>query len=524
MWGLFGDTSDDGSNEPCGTIYDLHVAYLGNSLSPRTVYKRAVRKAREAFEKVGENTNEWIYVVTPEEAEAQLKALRVSKISKSDIAIKYPLYGVPFAVKDNIDVKGMPTTVACESKREVKDSSALVVEKLIAAGGLFVGKTNLDQFATGLVGTRSPPPYGPVASSWSDFHVSGGSSSGSATVVARGVVPFALGTDTAGSGRVPAAFNGIVGLKPSVGRCSTTGVYPACPTLDCVSVFALTASDSARVLRVIESIPEGREDIRYKTPSLGPRMFHKGVLRIGVPKKLSECDISDSYLKSFLNQTDFWRGRAQIEEIDMEDMTEVANLLYGEPGPWLAERYSSMKKEFANYEDIDENVRKIVSRGEGLTGTEVFEGIHKLAKLKVICDEIWTKVDVLLVPSVPLHPTIAEVEKEPITVNSRLGTYTNFVNLLNWCALAVPAKNVDEDGGLPFGVTWIAPSGYDVALINHACEYAVCVPEGLGCPASGMKTSAENIAVPDGDCMPTLYLQSDRPVRNQRRSTYLRTY
>lgn len=491
--------SDDGSNDPCGTIHDLHAAYISNSLYPETVFKRAVRKAREALEKDPGN-NEWIYVVSPKEVEAQLRALRISKRSITSS----PLYGVPFAVKDNIDVENVPTTVGCDSIRYVPDSSAVAVKELMKAGALFVGKTNLDQFATGLVGTRSP--FGPVLSSWSDKHVAGGSSSGSATVVARGIVPFALGTDTAGSGRVPAAFNGIVGLKPSVGRVSTTGVYAACKTLDCVSVFALTASDSARVLQVMESKPEGPADVRYQTPSLGPARFPKGdkALRIGIPWELSKTEISQSFLKSFQKHVEFWSGHAHIEEVDMKYMHETAGLLYsdkeGRLGPWLAERYSSMKDAFAaDYSDIDPTVRKIVSRAKELVATDTFEGIHKLAKLKSVANAVWDRVDVLLVPSVPLHPTFEEVKAEPITVNSQLGTYTNFVNLLDWSALALPAKNAEEPE-LPFGVTWIAPSGYEVALINLACEYNDCVPKALGCPESGMKASPEACAIPN--CMP----------------------
>ncbi len=368
---------------------------------------------------------------------------------------RYPLLGVPFALKDNIDIEGEPTTAACPAFGHVAAKSATVVQKLLDAGALWVGKTNLDQFATGLVGTRSP--YGQPASVADASRISGGSSSGSAVVVARGIVPFALGTDTAGSGRVPAGFNGLVGLKPTPGRVSTAGVVPACRTLDCVSVFAHTVDDAARVLAHIEGgdPADAFSDFVPGAARLPPR------LRLGVPKA-ADVDAASGYAAAWqLAQAQACELGHELVELDFGPLHEVAALLY--EGPWVAERHAACRSIFDHQpEAMDGTVRRVIARAAAFDATQAFEAQYRLRAMQRQLRPLWQDVDALLVPTAPTHPRFAEVEADPIGVNARLGTYTNFVNLLGWCALAVPAAPCAD--GLPFGVTFIARGGLDVAL------------------------------------------------------------
>lgn len=486
--------SHEVNTDPCGTIYDLHVAYRESKLSPEAVFRGAVTKARKALE---DKTGEWISVASDADVDAQLRALK-------NLEANIPLWGIPFAVKDNIDVEGYPTTAACtlEQFQKKKKSSAVAVQKLKEAGALFVGKTNLDQFATGLVGTRSP--YGKPTSAWDDTLVSGGSSSGSGTVVARGVVPFSLGTDTAGSGRVPAAFNGIVGLKPSLGRVSNVGVYPACESLDCVSIFALTASDAAVVLNVIESIGE-EGDVRYAKPKSGPKTFpKKEELRIAIPSmNLPEItsDVSpEDFTQRFQATVDTWRDRAEIVPFDMKVLNLIAIKLYG--GPWVAERYSSFKTIMQDHSQaVDETVFHIMKKGPEVTGVETFENMHDVQSLRSQASKIWEKVDVIMVPSTPHHPTTEQADGDDVDmrvrVNAELGSYTNFVNFLGWSALAVP---VHSEHSTPFGITWIAPAGHESALIELACRYSNLESNVVGAPNYEMKASQEALSLPTGTC------------------------
>ncbi len=404
----------------------------------------------------------WIHLCPGADWDAQLTRLTQRLAENSDrsaLLQRYPLLGLPFAVKDNIDIEGQPTTAACPAFSTVAMRSATVVQKLLDAGALWLGKTNLDQFATGLVGTRSP--YGRPASvavgSDGLSRISGGSSSGSAVAVARGIVPFSLGTDTAGSGRVPAGFNGLVGLKPTPGRVSTAGVLPACRTLDCVAVFAHTVDDAARVLAVIEG-PDAADTYSCFVPGPGALPAR---LRLGVPRQ-PPLEASSGYDAAWAAALAQARGLGhELVELDFGPLHEVAALLY--EGPWVAERHAACRALFDGQpQAMDATVHAVIARAIGMSATQAFEGQYRLRQLQQSLRGLWRDVDALLVPTAPHHPTFAEVDADPLGANARLGTYTNFVNLLGWCALAVPAAPTAT--GLPFGVSFIAPGNFDVAL------------------------------------------------------------
>jgi len=405
----------------------------------------------------------WIHRCSDPVWAAQRAALdtRLAKVDDADERRRrWPLLGLPFAVKDNIDIEGAPTTAACPAFVHTAAVSATVVQRLLDAGALWLGKTNLDQFATGLVGTRSP--YGRPACVADDTRVSGGSSSGSAVAVARGFVAFALGTDTAGSGRVPAGFNGLVGLKPTVGRVSTAGVLPACRTLDCVSIFAHTVDDAAQVLAAIEG-DDPAYDYSHFVP--GPARL-PARLRLGVPQG-ADLDAGVGYDIAWQHALAHAQalGHALVE-IDFTPLHAVAALLY--EGPWVAERHAACRALFDGQpEALDPTVRGVIGRALAFSATDAFDGAYRLQAMRRALAPLWDGIDALLVPTAPTHPTFAEVDADPVGVNSRLGTYTNFVNLLGWCALAVPASRTP--GGLPFGVTFIGRAGHDVAL-QHAAR------------------------------------------------------
>jgi allophanate hydrolase len=399
-----------------------------------------------------------------------------------DAALKaMPLFGVPFAVKDNIDVLGLPTTAACPAFEHEPAADATAVARLLAAGAICMGKTNLDQFATGLVGARSP--YGRPSSTFDATRVSGGSSSGSAVVVARGDVVFSFGTDTAGSGRVPAGFNNIVGLKPTPGRVSCAGVLPACRTLDCISVFALTVEDAAQVLALIEG-PD-RADA-YSAFVAGPATLGTA-LRVGVP------------IHPIFGRTDigyaaaFDRAVAQLEAlghlavpIDFAPLHAVAELLYD--GPWVAERHAVVKELMERDPSaLDPTVLKVIARAAEFTATDTFRAQYKLRDAQRDCAAMWSRVDLLMVPTAPNHPTHADIDADPLGANALLGTYTNFVNLLGWSALALPASLMPN--GLPFGVTFIAPGAADAALARFGQKWQARMALPLGATGRSFGTS-----------------------------------
>lgn len=370
-----------------------------------------------------------------------------------------PLAGLRFAIKDNIDLAGVPTTAGDPRNTAPATRSAFVVERLLAAGAVPVGKTNLDQYATGLVGTRSP--YGACTSTYSDLHVSGGSSSGSAVAVASGVVDFALGTDTAGSGRVPAAFNGIVGVKPSRGLVSTSGAVPACRTLDCVTVMARTVAMARRAFAVMDAYdpddPYARRVRRAARP-VGPPV-------IGVPSATLGLDpMHDLAWKQAVEQA---HDVGPVVRVDVTPLLEAAELLYA--GPWLAERWLAFGERMDDDPAVDPNVRAIVRRGAAITASETFAGFGRLAELARASEPLWSRVDTLLLPVTPTHPTLAEVAADPIGVNTGLGRFTNMTNLLDLCAVAMPGPLRGD--GLPFGVQLLAPAGHEDVLLDLAARW-----------------------------------------------------
>jgi allophanate hydrolase len=368
-----------------------------------------------------------------------------------------PLYGVPFAVKDNIDVAGWPTTAACPEFLYLAGADATVVARLKAAGAIPIGKTNLDQFATGLVGTRTP--YGIPRSVFSDRHISGGSSSGSAVAVAAGEAAFSLGTDTAGSGRVPAACNGLVGLKPTPGLVSTAGVVPACRSLDCVSLFAHTAGEAAAVLEVIQGL-DPTDDFSRTVP---PHPLPTGRLRVGVPAGVHREFFGDAAAAAAYDAclTQVAALGWEVREIDFTPFADMARQLYA--GPWVAERLAAVGEFLAAHPNAGHPVvRGIIEGAVKHSAVDAYRGQYERARLKRVADATWSTVDCLLLPTIPTHPTVDEVLTDPIGVNSKLGTYTNFVNLFDQCALAVPVGARSD--GLPSSVTLVAPGGADGML------------------------------------------------------------
>ena len=402
---------------------------------------------------------------------ATLAAAEEAAGSRAAVLAAMPLFGMPFAVKDNIDVAGIETTAACPAFAHIAQRSATVVQRLEAAGAVCIAKTNLDQFATGLVGTRSP--YGRPASVFDAQRISGGSSSGSAVLVARGDVPLALGTDTAGSGRVPAGFNQLVGLKPTPGRVSTAGVLPACRSLDCVSIFTGTVDDAAQALALMEG-PDSA-DI-YSAFAPGPQAWAP-TLRVGVPA--SPVFFGDAgYAQAWPGAQERLTAQGhRIVPLDFSALDAVAALLYD--GPWVAERHAVVRELLQTQpQALDDTVRRVIARAEVMTATDTFVAQYQLRALAARAAEIWSCCDVLMVPTAPGHPSFLQVDADPVAVNSQLGLYTNFVNLLGWCALAVPAGSTTP--GLPFGVTFIARGGHDAALARFArtWQQAAALPIG----------------------------------------------
>jgi allophanate hydrolase len=425
-------------------IASLSAAFAAGTLTPETVLTQIYdRIAREGERPV------WISLLSREHALAKLKS-----------APRGPLWGIPFAVKDNIDVAGLPTTCACPEFAYTPERSAAVVERLEAAGAIAIGKTNMDQFATGLVGTRSP--YGIPTSVFDANYISGGSSSGSAVAVAAGLVSFALGTDTAGSGRVPAAFNNIVGLKPTKGLLSGRGVVPACRTQDTVSIFALTCADAARVLDVAAVFDPDDSYARAAPCPFRYEHLTKG-LRVGIPSNELEFFGDDEARRSYLMAAERLRDLGcEIVPFDDTPFREAAQLLYS--GPWVAERLAAIETFAADKPGaIHETVRGIILGANRITAVETFAGFYRLADLTRRAQAEWTKMDVVLLPTTPTTYTIADVLADPVRLNSNLGIYTNFVNLMDLAAVAVPAGF--RPNGLPVGVTVMGRAFDDARLL-----------------------------------------------------------
>jgi allophanate hydrolase len=423
-----------------------------------------------------------MFITLRDEADAVAEARALAKSGAG-----LPLYGVPVAIKDNIDVAGMPTTAACPAFAYTPHRDATVVARLRAAGAIVIGKTNLDQFATGLVGLRSP--YGAPRNPFNKELIPGGSSSGSAVAVAAGIVPLALGTDTAGSGRVPAGINNIVGLKPSLGLVSTYGVVPACRTLDCVSVFALTVDDAWDALAAVAG-PDDHDPYSRRRP-LGAPGAMPAQVKLGAPLTGQRLFFGDKAFEASYDAalTRLARLGATIVEIDIEPFYETARLLY--EGPWVAERAITAKPVLASDPNALHPVtRAIIVSGLKPTAMDAFAAFYKLEGLRRMAERTFGAVDALALPTAPTSYSVAQVLADPIQLNSRLGTYTNFVNLLDLCGLALPAGFAAE--GVPFGITLLAPGGSDARLaeigrVFHADTKlplgALKEPQPAGAPA-----------------------------------------
>jgi len=427
------------------------------------------------------NDPAWIYILSTDELNAQIAAL-----ASTDL----PLYGVPFAVKDNIDVAGVPTTAACPAFTYIPSADATTVALLKKAGAIVIGKTNLDQFATGLVGTRSP--YGAVPNSFKADYISGGSSSGSGVTVARGLVPFSLGTDTAGSGRIPAGFNNIVGLKPTKGRFSTSGVVPACRSLDCVSIFALTVNDAEIVANVMTAFDAA--DGFSRTASSTP-IYFSSKPKFGIPLNPEWFGDHEAEAAWNVSVEKFTSLGAELIPIDFTPMFTLAQLLYG--GPWVAERHAAVAKFMAEHaSDMNSVVRSIIEKAVNFSATDTFVAEYQRADLAREIQLLMKNIDALLVPTSPRHPTTAAVDADPILVNSQLGTYTNFVNLADCSALALPS--VIRKDGLPFGITLIAPAWQDAALAKFGKIWQTNADLNLGTSNRKAPTVISKNIAPEG--------------------------
>ncbi|OCR22723.1 allophanate hydrolase [Pseudomonas syringae] len=422
-------------------LESVRAAYQSGNLTPREL----ILALREKAAALNPEYHLFIYLLDPTELEPYFAALEGRDIND------LPLYGVPFSIKDNIDLAGIPTTAACVAYTYKPERSATVVEQLIALGAIPLGKTNLDQFATGLNGSRSP--FGACPNSVLKEYPSGGSSSGSSLAVALGVSSFALGTDTAGSGRVPAALNNLVGMKASKGLISTAGVVPACQTLDCVTTFTATAREASQLLGLVAKL-DPRDEYSRSNPSWNdasafgaPRPF-----RFGVPRaqdlEYFGCPQGPLLFGDAIDRLTAMGGEAVT--IDLSPFLEAAGLLYN--GPWVAERYSVAGELMqSNPEAVLPVIRAVLGKAPLVTGVETFKAQYRLQALKAICDRVMEGVDFVVTPSIGRPVTSAELEAEPVLRNSELGYYTNFVNLLDYAAVAVPSAFMDNS--MPWGVT-----------------------------------------------------------------------
>jgi allophanate hydrolase len=439
------------------TIAEIAQAYRTGAATPAGVVARSYARLRALGDPA-------IFITLRDEKDALAEAAALAAGGDRDL----PLYGIPVAVKDNIDVYGLPTTAACPDFAYRPDADAAAVARLRRAGAIVIGKTNLDQFATGLVGVRSP--HGVPRNPLNPALIPGGSSSGSAVAVAAGIVPAALGTDTAGSGRIPALFNNIVGLKPSLGLVSTAGVVPACRTLDCVSIFAHTTDDCTAVLAVVAGF-DADDPYSRRRPLQAP--FLPPVLRLGAPPPdqlffFGDAQAAADYAAALDRLA---RLGAVIVETDMTPFYDTARLLY--EGPWLAERYAAIRDFItASPQSLHPVTRDIILAGARPSAADAFAAFYKLERTRRIAEQTFAAVDALALPTAPALYTVEQVLADPVALNSRLGTYTNFVNLLDLCGLAVPAALHDggasgdgfRPGATPFGITLLAPGGHDGLL------------------------------------------------------------
>jgi allophanate hydrolase len=451
------------------TVAEILNAYRMGDATPADIVARSFARLRA-------HDDPALFISLREEKDVIAEAHALASGGNKSVS----LYGIPVAVKDNIDVAGLPTTAACPAFLYSPSKGATAVVRLRKAGALILGKTNLDQFATGLMGVRTP--YGIGRNLFNDKLIPGGSSTGSALAVGAGIVALSLGTDTAGSGRVPAAYSNIVGLKPSLGLISTEGIVPACRTLDCVSVFALTVDDAMAALNVIAGPDEADPYSRPRAVN-AVGVMPSGV-RLGVPSAAQRVFFGDKSSATAYDAalTKLSELGANLIEIDMESFYETARLLY--EGPWVAERYLAAKKLIDTApESLHPVTRQIIAAGARVTAADAFTAFYRLEALRRARDRTFGAIDALALPTVPTIYTIEQVLAEPIVLNSRLGTYTNFVNLLDLCGLAVPASMRPD--GTPFGITLLAPAGADALLASIGREFH----RSSGLPLGALKHS-----------------------------------
>ena len=469
------------------TVAAIVAAHRAGTTTPAKTVARSYQRIRDYNDPA-------VFISLRDERDALAEA---ESLSAKDPAT-LPLLGVPVAVKDNIDALGFPTTAACPAFSYSPTHDSTAVAKLRAAGAIIIGKTNLDQFATGLVGVRSP--YGiPINPMRADL-IPGGSSSGSAVAVSAGLVPLALGTDTAGSGRVPAMLNNIVGLKPSLGLISNAGLVPACRTLDCISVFSLTVDDAMTALSAMAG-SDGADPFSRDRP-LGAVTPFPPQLRLGVPRNGQLIFFGDRASESAYGEAlKRWASLgATLVEFDLEPFYETARLLY--EGPWVAERYLVIRNLLASSPDsIHPVTREITAAGARLTAADTFAALYRLQALRRITEHTFGNIDALVLPTAPTAYSTAQVLANPVELNSRLGTYTNFVNLLDLCGLALPSE-IRPDG-IPFGITLLAPAGHDAQLASigrvfHANTELKMGAKGLTQPplaAPSSELSGDEIAI-----------------------------
>ena len=432
-------------------LVNLRKAYAAGT-TPLDVVEEVIKRRNAATDKAI-----FISVISDDALRAAAREL----MTRAPAPNSLPLWGVPFAAKDNIDAAGLSTTAGCPAYAYDPKVDATVVARLKAAGAMIIGKTNLDQFATGLNGTRSP--YGAPRSVFNSDYISGGSSSGSSVAVASGLCTFALGTDTAGSGRVPAAFNNLVGIKPTPGLLPNTGAVPACKSVDCITIFGVTVGDGVAIRKVAEGFDSGDPFSRVAKPvSLPASGLRIGVLAGAEREFFGDANFEKLYDHAIAQAASLG---AEIIPFDYAPFREAASLLY--EGPWVAERLAAIEKFLStNANDFDPTVRKIIEGAKPLTAVDAFNGLYKLETLRHKTDAEWAKVDVLLLPTAPTTFTVAAMVADPIVLNGRLGRYTNFANLLGCAAIAIPAGF--GDNGLPAGVTLIGPAFTDDAMAPFA--------------------------------------------------------
>lgn len=435
------------------TIVGLREQYRSGATTPARVIEEIYSRIRSEGERPV-----WISLANEKAA--------LERAASVDITL--PLGGIPFAVKDNFDAAGMTTTAGCPSYAYEPNRSASVVQTLSDAGAILIGKTNMDQFATGLVGVRSP--YGACSSVYDSRYISGGSSSGSAVALARNLCAFSLGTDTAGSGRVPAAFNNLIGLKPSRGLLSTQGVVPACRSLDCVSIFSRTARDAAMVWKIAKGFDGDDPYSRTAPPGAGAAPWLNGSFRFGIPaesqlKFFGDDDAPLLYRKA-IEKLEGLGGKAV--KIDFTVFREAAELLYS--GPWVAERFAAVGEFLQMHsEGVNEVVKNIILGATKYSAADAYKSAYRLETLKLQAAPQWAEMDVLVLPTAGTIYRREAVLADPVRLNSNLGFYTNFVNLMDLAAVAVPAGFRRD--GLPFGISFIGPAFSDEALLRLSARY-----------------------------------------------------